>query len=744
MEEMLRKNRVNRIETFGSQLVTLWKNCSKIYLAFVTILSMLSAALFYFCKKLSEGVSINNLCLLIKWENCIIHFALLSFFIWIILLNKKVFSAHNISSNRTSRFKQAFDRIISQGHSIQFYWLVSCFILLFLILSSLMGTLDAFGIFPRSKGLDWNPISLTYLLLTDTSTVSSVLKTESHVANILTAICIVASLLGTLLFTGLLVSVFSNFLQRRVDDFEKGRLHYDLSDHIVFIGYDEILPPLVKQCAEHEANRNRNIVVQTKLPSEQVREDIKTLMADGNLFRNIIFYNGRRDSVKDLMNLDLEGASEIYVVGNRKRDNHDELNLQCLGIIQEIVRCKKNEIQSDKKITLHLLIEDHTEYSKMRFLWDNDKLLEVSLFNVYAIWSKALFTGKYGYPLIKSEKNTQHKGTNIIIFGMSKYGSSIGIEAINTFKQKNEKTIITYICENALDELLMFRARFSSLFEIIRCQYNNFEDVPIIYEKKSRRGFCEKINIEIEFIEANPFNNAIYDYLMGRELYRYIFCCTGENTKDLNIALFMPQRLASDSTLYILQKHGNQFVNKLDYCSNFHTFGELQSSFDIYKYLHEIPSDSNERYDSYTETANIFENQGNWNRAIDYKEKVLDLSKKVHGTDSVQVANDNIGLGLLFERMDDYETAMGFFSTALNIYKEKYGNNSLEMAHLEMIMGWCFVYQADFYQTDCANWAEECFGRALTIYERELGENSQEVLEASSAIKYAQESQKQL
>ena len=144
---------------------------------------------------------------------------------------------------------------------------------------------------------------MTGLLLTDTSTISSILQNNNHIANAIVIFCILISVTGTLLFfTGLLVSVFSNFLQRRVEDFQKGRLHYNLSDHIIFIGYDSILPQLVKQCAEYEANKNKKIIVQTKLPSEQVREDIRTLMTDNGSFRNIIFYNGRRDSIKDLKN----------------------------------------------------------------------------------------------------------------------------------------------------------------------------------------------------------------------------------------------------------------------------------------------------------------------------------------------------------------------------------------------------------------------------------------------------------
>lgn len=334
----MKEKKQNNQETFSTQLVDLWERSSKSHLTLVLLLSILSAIALFFLKLYFEGVVINseNFYLLLKWDNCIIHFTLLSFFIWFLLLYKKIFSSKN-NINRASRFQLAFDRVISQSHSIQFYWLVCCCFLLFLFLSSLMGTIDAFGVFPRNNALDWNPLSLTYILLTDTSTIATVLKTQSHVVFILAAICIVASLLGTLLFTGLLVSVFSNFLQRRVESYEKGRIHYELSDHIVFIGYDDIMLPLVKQCAEFESNRNRKIVVQTKKPSEEVREDIRPLITNDSLFRNIIFYNGRRNSVKDLMNLDLQRASEIFIVGDRSSENHDEINLQCYGIIQDII-----------------------------------------------------------------------------------------------------------------------------------------------------------------------------------------------------------------------------------------------------------------------------------------------------------------------------------------------------------------------------------------------------------------------
>lgn len=734
-----KSNNQNRQETYSSQLCELWKSCSKKWICIVVILSVLTAIITYAVKvSLDYGRDIDQIWYLLEWDSCIAQFFILYLFIWVLLLNKKVFSPKN-NNNRASRFKMAFDRIISQGHFIQFYWLVSIFILLLVLLSALMGTFDAFGMFPVDNNLNWNPLSLTYLLLTDTSTISSILKTNTHIANALVILCVVVSVLGTLLFTGLLVSVFSNFLQRRVDDYKNGRLHYDQSDHIVFIGYDEILPSLVKQCAEYEANRNRKIVVQTKLLSEQVRDDIKTLITDDSLLRNIVFYNGRRDSIKDLRILDLQRASEVFVIGNRQNDNHDELNLQCLGHIQEIIN-ESNE-ETDKKSKVFLLIEDHTEYSKMKFLWDNEEKIKVSLFNVYAIWAKALIHNKYEYPKLALTEKKEAEGINIIIVGMSKFGSSIGIEAINNFKRKKVRTIITYVCENAVYEMDMLKARFSELFDHIKCTFNNLVDTPTIYDI-NKKTYSETLSLEIEFIESNPFNKNLYIHIGARKMKKYIFFCSDKNTNDLNGALFMPQKFLLNSYIYILQKYGTEFINKLKYYNNLYTFGSQNPSLNLYQFLLENSFDLVEKYDNLVETANIFENQGDWNAAIDYRYKAFQICKKEFGEDSIKFAEDNIELGLLYERIDDYETAGNFLNVAFKIFKNKYGYDSLEIAHLEMIIGWCLVYQADYYQwSDNAYYAEECFGRAKEIYEKKLGKDSQEVQDASYGISYSKESQ---
>lgn len=55
------------------------------------------------------------------------------------------------------------------------------------------------------------------------------------------------AVLGLLLFTGLLISVVSNMLERRVERYREGEIAYPLENHVVIIGFDEMVPMLVRQ-----------------------------------------------------------------------------------------------------------------------------------------------------------------------------------------------------------------------------------------------------------------------------------------------------------------------------------------------------------------------------------------------------------------------------------------------------------------------------------------------------------------
>ena len=51
---------------------------------------------------------------------------------------------------------------------------------------------------------------------------------------------ILGSLLGVVVFGGMLISVLSNMLERRIENYRKGKNVYVIENHYIILGYDEI------------------------------------------------------------------------------------------------------------------------------------------------------------------------------------------------------------------------------------------------------------------------------------------------------------------------------------------------------------------------------------------------------------------------------------------------------------------------------------------------------------------------
>ena len=648
-------------DSYFSQLKEVCSGISWRYALVVIVLSTLTAiGVYYLHHHGFNEIKIIELKVGFRWE--ITHLFVLSVFIWIILilLYKWLFTP-SLYRKSYSKLIQTIDRIVSTGHMAQFYWLLTCGFVVYVFLSSLMGTFYAFGIPHDEHELNWNPLSLTYLLLTDPSTMASILKSNTHVADIIVIVSITISVLGALLFTGLLVSVFSNFMQRRVEDYQKGRITYEFSGHIVFIGYDEILPSLVKQCTENE--KDKKILIQTKAPSEQVREEIRTLIEDDHLFNNIYFYNGRRDSRKDLGRLDLNDAERIFIIGNRQEDFHDELNLNCLRYILESLSKKK--INENRK-PIHILIEDHTEFSKMLLSWDTTTIACVTPFNIYDLWAKNALKEAY----IKNIND----GVNYVIFGNNQIGSTFGLESINVSLDCKKKTVISFVSEDAKNEMFLFKVRYPALFETIRHSFINFKDKTLVFDNSldnyKHRFASSQHNIEIEFIESTPFNPQLRTYLLERGRRYNIFACTGKNSTDLNIALFLPHELLPESHIFVWQKHGKEFVDRMNSYSNLHPIGMKEPSYDFYQQLKKGDQDPFIRFQNFVETANIYMFQGNYQGAIKYLNRTKELEPKIMTTKQVEIANNRYNMGYIYYKLNFNQPAIECIIYALNIFEK--------------------------------------------------------------------------
>ena len=83
---------------------------------------------------------------------------------------------------------------------------------------------------------------------------------------------IVIGLFGMVFLGGLLISVFSNILERRVDKVKNGQIYYSFKNHIVIIGYERMSLGLTKQLLEKYPDSE--IIIQTIQEVPKVRHEL--------------------------------------------------------------------------------------------------------------------------------------------------------------------------------------------------------------------------------------------------------------------------------------------------------------------------------------------------------------------------------------------------------------------------------------------------------------------------------------
>ena len=135
------------------------------------------------------------------------------------------------------------------------------------------------------------------------------------------------SVIGVIVFGGMLISVLTNMLERRIENYRSGKKTYLISSHTVILGYDEIVPSIIKHICE--SDDQMYVLLQSSLPSEEIREKIQVSIAQ-EYDERIIIKNGHRTSSQDLQGLRLEKSCDIYVVGDRTKETHDAMNIECL------------------------------------------------------------------------------------------------------------------------------------------------------------------------------------------------------------------------------------------------------------------------------------------------------------------------------------------------------------------------------------------------------------------------------
>jgi hypothetical protein len=188
-------------------------------------------------------------------------------------------------------------------------------------------------------------------------------------------------------------------------------------------------------------------------------------------------------------------------------------------------------------------------------------------------------------------------------------GVTMAVEAAHAlhFPRKRDgsvrKTIITFISLNAYEEMTLFRTRYRQIFEIQSSRFIDFicdnkknKDIPVITEIPPTYFTGKDANfldIEFEFIRGNAFSEGVQSLLCNRIEKEHrkmaLFACTGKDTTDMNIVLYLPELILRKSDIFIRQHHSGQLLDWLRMKSkeeqglyaHIYPFGMEDTAFDL-------------------------------------------------------------------------------------------------------------------------------------------------------------------
>ena len=487
-----------------------------------------------------------------------------------------------------------FDRALSDSLLKQVYILAG-----FLLVSLLISMLSLSFLRPQWIELchnkEINPLLLPIYLLIDQNIFNELYRGEDGAKGWLLIACGLTYIFGVIIFNGMLVGVIVNAISERVEEHRNGLAHYLNSGHYVIMGYDDMVPSIVEDI--FQKNSEANVLILTSVEAKIITERLKRSVAKGQMDQIIVNY-GHRMTIEYYDDIHLEAANEIFIVGRRKQPEHDAVNIECIDSICTYLKEHKSDTLP-KRITC--VFEDLDTYAafKTTEIFDDVKALGIEFvpYNFYVGWAKQVFltrsykeknkpTEAIPYPSIYGDGigPDDKKQAHLVFVGTTNFAVSFAMEAAHMLhfpnfdeKTKTPKTRITFIEQNAEQEMAQFITRNRHLFEIQPYLFRDLtnSDGEVI-EPTVRKEFVSPaykttgfLDVEFEFIKGDIYSKAVQELIRNwakddKCQYLSIFLSLADQRLNFMMGMNMPDEVYDNAIpVFIRQDRADNFVTNL-------------------------------------------------------------------------------------------------------------------------------------------------------------------------------------
>jgi hypothetical protein len=311
--------------------------------------------------------------------------------------------------------------------------------------------------------------------------------------------------------------------------------------------------------------------------------------------------SGSRLSRDDIKKLNIDKCRQVFIIGETNEDDHDSRNIECLGIINEIVE------KVGKNIRCHVLINHHLTFAafQQQEISGIRKNIDFVPFNFNDMWAQKVFAGnsynngEITYKPLDHEPITadSEMRVHLIILGMSRMGIALGLQAAHlchfpNYVTKGIKTRITFIDEHAGREMNILKRQLHYFFDEIDYSFRNCNENVQFNNASERKKFTD---IEFEFIEDHFEDDPVQRYLeeaaLDKTSYLTIAVALSDSSAAFAAALYLPPPIYDSGTsILVRQEHSYAVVSMISRTQdkniyrkyrNLRPFGMKQNSYDL-------------------------------------------------------------------------------------------------------------------------------------------------------------------
>lgn len=502
------------------------------------------------------------------------------------------------------KFKLWFDRLLSKSLARQFAVLTIVLVVLFLLS----------WLFLHWSGCEWEQFAekskipewlMPLYLLIDTNAFNNLYINGVHGWALFVSSIIYV--IGLFIFNGMIISVLTNAIERRVQKHREGHIHYLKSGHYVVMGWDDMVPSIITHIFDKD--KDAYVLLMSAAEAENIRERLRKVFNEEQIKKIIINYGHRmsKDYYKDIH---IEAAEQVYIVGKRSLPAHDAINVECVDSICTYL--KQPEVEGRPK-RIVCVFDDLDTYSAFKtseiFGKVNDLGIEFVPYNFYAGWAKQVFVKGFHkdmdrpneeitYPAVYGKGYSEDDKTalteddqhyvHLVFVGTTNFAVAFAMEAAHVLHFPNGNkmaTRITFIDLNADKEMGEFITRNRHFFEVQRHRYidvsgeyktGSYSSLPwqqsTVFNKEQgydRYVDYDFLDVEFEFIKGDilsaSIQNLICEWASDKKgQYLSIFLAMSNQRQNFVMSMNMPDDVYDNEIpIFIRQDRSDNFVSDL-------------------------------------------------------------------------------------------------------------------------------------------------------------------------------------